>query len=370
MRRGRAPFLAWVATIVMLVGIAAQGEESRPFARVNGREIPYSRYEEALLLELGQRVTQQMIYEAIVQAELARRNITVPDELIGARIREIKRQHQERTKGTISFEESLRHNQLLDPAKLQQRIEIEQGAGLMIRKDLGLTDAEIISPEEQQRWYRALKRTVKIATEDPPPGVFVQIQWSDERVHKITRRQVLDEIAGIMSEEDKRAVQLELIRQEAIGQLAEKAGITVDKKDILTRFREMKQEWELIPANQGKSFEEEMAKEGKGLVQMLGDPKMKDEILLRKLVEPTVTEEEVRQFVEENRDLLSGKRIAAAHILVATVDLRTGRPKDEEGAQEAEKKIREIAQKLKAGEETFETLASRASDDLETASRG
>ncbi|MFH0963384.1 MAG: peptidylprolyl isomerase, partial [Planctomycetota bacterium] len=47
-----------------------------------------------------------------------------------------------------------------------------------------------------------------------------------------------------------------------------------------------------------------------------------------------------------------------------------GRPKDEEGAQEAEKKIREIAQKLKAGEETFETLASRASDDLETASRG
>ena len=58
-----------------------------------------------------------------------------------------------------------------------------------------------------------------------------------------------------------------------------------------------------------------------------------------------------------------------AHILSSTVDLRTGRPKSEDGVQDAEERIRLVHKKLKDGE-GFETLAMAYSDDLRTRENG
>ena len=318
---------------------------------------------------MGEVVIQQKEYEAIVEAEAEQRGLVVTEEMIRTRIEELRRQHQERTGGRIPFEESLRRNNLMNPERLEERIRIEVAASLMIRADLGLTAVEMISPEEQQRWLAGMKRRVKVTTEDLPEGVFVRLQWSEEKVKDITREEVVTAIQGILPEGARRAIQEQMIERELIQQLADARGITFEKSDVLKRFREMKEEWALLPANQGKKFEEEMAKMGRDMMQALVDPAMKYDVLLRKIVEPEVTDADVTRFFEENKDLLTGKRVKVAHILAATLDLRTGAPKDADGQAAAERRIQEVARRIKEGED-FATLAARYSDDAQTGSQG
>jgi len=61
--------------------------------------------------------------------------------------------------------------------------------------------------------------------------------------------------------------------------------------------------------------------------------------------------------------------VKVAHILAATLDLRTGRPKDAEGKAAAKKRIQEVARLLREGGD-FGELAGRYSDDTQTSSKG
>ena len=359
-------------------------------ATVNDRGILLKTWEEGLLGLQGQQIIQQRIYDEIVTRELRRRQeetpnlYHIPPQLVPPRIEALKLRHEAGSEGRrLSWEENLRLRGIMTEEQLRERVQIDLAAEIMIRKDLNLTDAEMITPEENERWFRAIKRGVKVthkhsapvdtrtqqASAGLPPGVLAILTWPDGERVLITRAEVLARTREITPEEQKKAIQENLIREEVIRQATEANGLKVTATDIMKRWKEMEEDFSLNPANAGKHFPTEMRRQGRSLVEMMGNKQTKIDLLLRKLAEPEVDDDDVRKFYETNEDILTGKSVKAAHILCATINVRTGTPRDARDVQAAHERILEVVGKLKDGQ-SFEELAPVYSDDPQSRSQG
>lgn len=381
--------LILVATILSCCVSAQQSTDHQPkIATVNDKAILLMTWEEQLLKLFGQTIIQRKVYDAIVIREFQRRqeenpNLFVPEQMVNSRIGTLKLQYEAQAKKGLSWEDNLRRMGIMTEEQLRERVQTDLAVEIMIRKDLRLTDVEMIAPEENERWFKMVKRMVKIthkhsspvnmrtqqASEGLPPGVLTFLTWPNGDRILIARAEVIARACEITPEAQKKAVQETLIREEVIQQAADLKGLKVTGSDVIKRWKEMEQDFHLDPANAGKDFRTEMRRKGQALVEMMGSRQMRIDLLLRKLAEPEVDDEDVREFYETNRDLLTGKAVRAAHILCATINLRTGTPRDPQDVQAAHQRILEIAQKLKDGQ-SFETLAATHSDDPQSRSRG
>ena len=378
-------------TIILACSVFAQGntDHAPRIATVNGEAILLKAWEEELLKLHGQKIIQQKMYDAIVTSEFQRRqekipNLHVPPQIVSSRIETLKLQHAARTKGQeVSWEDKLRQMGIMSEEQLRERVEIDLAVEMMMRTDLKLTDAEIITPEENEQWFRMIKQSVKVThkhsstvdmetrqTRDGlPSGVLAFLTWPDEQRVLITRAEVLERACEITPEGQKKAIQEGLISEEVIQRAADASGVKVTAADVIKRWKEMEQDFNLDPANAGKDFPTEMRRKGQPLVEMMGNRQTRIELLLRKLAEPEVGDDDVRKFYEMNEDILTGKSVRAAHILCATRNLRTGTARDPQDVQAAHERIQEIARKLKEGR-SFEELAATYSDDPQSRSRG
>jgi len=359
-------------------------------ATVNDRGILLKTWEEKLLRLHGQKIIQQRIYDEIVTRDFQRRQeenpklYYIPPQLVPSRIETLKLQHEAGSEGRrLSWEDNLRLRGIMTEQQLRDRVEIDLAAEIMIRKDLKLTDAEMITPKETERWFRAIKRPVKVThkhtapvdmrtrqrTEGLPAGVVAIVTWPDRERVVITRAEVLARAREITPGEQKKAIQENLIREEVIRQAADAKGLKVTAADIMKRWKEMEEDFNLNPANAGKHFQTEMRRQGRSLVEMMGNKQTKIDLLLRKLAEPEVDDDDVRKFYETNEDILTGKSVKAAHILCATINVRTGTPRDAQDVQAAHEKVLDVVQKLKDGQ-SFEELAAIYSDDPQSRSQG
>lgn len=151
-----------------------------------------------------------------------------------------------------------------------------------------------------------------------------------------------------------------LIEDELVAQAAEQAGIKIDEAEVDTQLEEFKK---LIDTN--PEYKEYLKQNNIGddfmRSQMSADNLLRDFKADYEKNHP-VSEEDMKKYYDENRDMFRSNEVRASHILISTIDEKTRLPLSEEEKAKAKIKAEELLKKVKAGED-FSELAKKFSQD-------
>lgn len=202
-------------------------------------------------------------------------------------------------------------------------------------------------------------------------GIKIKQKEVDVYVDFIIKQDTAGEVAS--DKEQLKSLEASIIDSLVVIKLLEKyaedTGITVSREEI--------NEWiESVAGEYSSEREFEKDLKDKGINRSFLENEYKGQMLRSKIFEKiaedvTVTDEEVKQYYEDNKDtlFLVPVSVKASHILAMFPWKRNNSEESKEGREEAREKIELVQRKLNNGED-FEELARQYSDDEGTASDG
>jgi foldase protein PrsA len=149
-----------------------------------------------------------------------------------------------------------------------------------------------------------------------------------------------------------------------------------EENNIAVTSQEVDEQMKLISDNYPSEEDFEKDLEAKGIDKKFLEGELRSQLLRSKIynivtVDATVTEDEVKQYYEDNKNtlFLVPVKVKASHILAMFPWKKDNSEETQEGREEALNKIKMVEEKLKNGG-VFEDLARQYSDDTTSAEKG
>lgn len=284
---------------------AADGAAELPpgvVARVYGEDIR----EDALLdriawtyarSERGREALNELVDDICVAREAERRGVTVGDEEVEAHLKRWDETIRKQSGGEDSLEslyaESSSREEFVATAREFLRRQ------KMAREDLGSKPDEDLSEHYLKLWLSSLRRKSGVRYEDLPEGAMARV--GDEVV---TRRSLAQRIREKLPEEMVAAIGNELVIAVASRHDAEAAGVVLTDADLDEALRGMRERFAAEPQVQGTgvTFDQFLREtRGYGEADLRADEVFRSRIALRRLLEDSIGDEDVRAHWEKNR---------------------------------------------------------------------
>jgi len=202
-------------------------------------------------------------------------------------------------------------------------------------------------------------------------GMEIKQKEVDVYVNFIKNQDTSGELA--LDEEKLNILEANIIDSLIVIKLLEKYA---EENNITVADEEVNEQLELIMGNYSSEEEFERDLKEKGISKKFLEDEFRNQLLRSKIynkvtADVIVTDEEVKQYYEDNKDtlFLVPEQVRAGHILAMFPWKKDNSEENEEGRKEAREKIEMIEQKLKNGK-NFEDLAQQYSDDKSSAENG
>lgn len=246
--------------------------------------------------------------------------------------------------GDMNFEQQALRMEQEDLAKLTQ-----QGRGLH-------SDAYAKSDHNSMKGQDFAKIHEGIATKNDPDEVIAVV--NGENILRLELDKILDTIRDKVGKSrlhrvEKRILS-DLVTQLLLKQFIKKEGIQIAQSRIEDEIKKFRENLKKNPKTKDKSLEVLLEEQGGsiGELRVALDISFSIDDYLDKLV----TEDELKEYFNENIGAFSGETVTASHILLDTKNI-----KDEDKLKEVEAKILKIKEELDNGAD-FTKLAEKYSD--------
>ena len=195
-----------------------------------------------------------------------------------------------------------------------------------------------------------------IATQNDPDEVIAVV--NGENILRLELDRIVDKIKDKVSKSrlytvEKRILS-DLVTQLLLKQFIKKEGIPITQSRIEDEIKKFRENLKKNPEVEGKSLEVLLEEQGGSIGELriaLGISFSIDEYL-----DKSVTEDELKEYFNENIGAFSGETVTASHILLDTKNIT-----DEDKLKEAKEKILKIKEELDNGAD-FAKLAEVKSD--------
>lgn len=164
----------------------------------------------------------------------------------------------------------------------------------------------------------------------------------------------------------KESILDQLIRDEVVYQAAKKENLLPSEKDLNEEFATFKED-----IDKDENYKKELEKNG------ISEAFLKEQLERDMAIQnyrdafntnTEISDEELKNYYDENIDLFKKDEVKASHILISTQD-ENGKDLSESKKKEAKQKAEDVLRKIKEGED-FATLAKEYSDDPGSGSNG
>ncbi len=240
--------------------------------------------------------------------------------------------------GDMNFEQQALKMEQEDLAKLKQ-----QGKGLH-------SDAYAKSDQNLAKIHEG------IATQNDPDEVIAIV--NGENILRLELDRILDKVKDKISKSrlytvEKRILS-DLVTQLLLKQFIKKEGIQIAQSRIEDEVKKFRENLKKNPEAEGKSLEVLLEEQGGSI----GELRIALDISfsIDDYLDKSVTEDELKEYFNENIGVFSGETVTASHILLDTKNIT-----DEDKLKEAKEKILKIKEELDNGAD-FAKLAEEKSD--------
>lgn len=280
---------------------AAQDEEAAPspplgpgeVARVGDESLGVELFHRYLAmvharLPEGERATQQLLLEALVETRAAELGVDVDEAAVDALARDIEARAREA--GAPEAEVAAQ----LEAMRPALRLAALQKAVVAAEEGLAV---ERVSDGQQAAWLAAALEAA--APEEQPLTDALALRFSGG---ELTRVAVGRRLAETLPPREVSGVLTELIGLRAIEHRAEALGLEFTAEEAARELAEREALVASHPSTAGVSYEEYLSQVHKRSPgELVASPKFKGEVLLRLMVEQEWTDERLRGLFEEER---------------------------------------------------------------------
>lgn len=271
-------------------------------ARVHGHDITEGELLDRLARtyqrsERGTEALNELVDDICVAREAKTRGATVSEEELQDHLRRWDETIRSQSGGKESLEtlyaESSSREEFMATAReflLRQK---------MAREDLGSKPGEELSEHYLKLWLSSLRRRMGVRYEDLPEGVVARVGERDVTRHDLARR-----IRSKLPDEMVAAVGNELVIAAASQHDAEQAGVVLSEADLDEAMADLRRRFADEPEVRGSgvTFDQFLRESrGYGEAELRDDPVFRARIALRRMLEVTVTDEDVRAHWEKHR---------------------------------------------------------------------
>ena len=341
----------------------AQPKPTDAMATVNGQKIARADVLDVLGKAKGGEVLDRLVEFKLIEQEMNRRQIVVPEDAVDARI---KLMSQTRVAaGRESFEEALRkEGQSVGPfrrgIRMKIAMEIMAKADFRIPQELGITNLKL------EKWYMALKDRAQIVgrRDALPADVFATVNGDSIPMEEF------NELLWSNSTNNERLLALDaLIKRTLVSQALEKKGLVVADADLDAELGRLERSYSRSAKFKGLDLDTILREQGTSKAQLRANPDFVSVVGLRKLIRADLTEEQARRFFQEHEFEYSGGLVRVGQIFISAVEPGTGAPRTRQQMEAADKKMADLKRQLDGGAD-FAALAKRFSEDSASAAEG
>ncbi len=351
-----------LSCLLQMAFVAAQTPAALPdpVTVVNGEKISRADFFDVLAKARGGEILDRLIEVKLIEQEMARRRVAVPEEAVDARIRLMSETRV--AAGRESFEEALRkEGQSIGPFRrgIRMKIAMETMAktDYRIPQELGITNLKL------ERWYKALKDRAEIKgrRDQLPAHVFATVNGE-----AISADEFNELLWNNTSREERAAALDVLVKRTLLKQVLDKKGLVVGPEDLDAELDRLEKAYGRTAEYKGLSLDAVLQQQGMSKLQLRADPGFAQAVALRKLIRADLTEDQARSFFKEHEFEYSGGQVRVSQIYISAVDTRTGTPKSQKELEEASRKIQDLKRQLSDGAD-FAALAQQFSEDRASA---
>lgn len=218
-------------------------------------------------------------------------------------------------------------------------------SGIAADKEVASVDGEKITVQE----FEFFLQSVKSQMESEAKPEEVEKLWDTEEAVKAAKDKALEEVV-------KYKVQLKKAKELGLSLTEQEKEEVVEQKKSYVDYIGGRENY--------KKQLDEMKLSDKSFTTLLENYKLTEKLFNKITSEGTeynISEQEIKEYYEKNKEDFKQEKVKAKHILFSTVD-DSGQPLPEDKQNEAEKKAEEIYEKIKNGED-FDQLMNEYSQD-------
>lgn len=265
----------------------------------------------------GKEILGQIVEDAIVAAEAARKGVSVTDDETRRYAERVVETVRKQGWGGKTIDEVLKEtgttwDEFLRTAK--EYIVREK----LARAAYGLEPEQEVAEVRLKQYVAELRRTAGVRYDGLEPGVLAQIG----ETRKIDRRAFARELRTRLPVELVAATRAELVLDAATRREVARAGVVVTEEDVDAQVRRLRERFEKNARvrEAGATFDQFLRQIfGFGEDELRNDPTFRSRVGLERLLSRQIGDEDVRRHWEANR-LAFGDRALLRQVFVAAGD--------------------------------------------------
>ena len=269
--------------------------------------------------EKGGSSLEALVQERMVEAEAARRGISVDDAAITSRYQELDRKMREQSGGKQGMDDYLKTIRHLTPAEFRAVLGKSILAERMMAEDFGIAAGTPVPPEKQGLWFRDGRRpTVK--HDGLPPGVAADVGGLP-----VSRTEWGIRLFGALADKEQDELFKEFVGVELLLQRGRELGIEVTAAAIQAELDERTAQLKEMLAKQGMpnesvTFLSTLKARGDDPDVFLKSDKFKAELLWKEITRQQYGKDGFKGYYEARKtdfDALFGRKVKVATIFLS-----------------------------------------------------
>lgn len=327
-------------------------------ATVNGEEVSIDEYYRALVERIGDTALDFLVTQEVVEQELRAQNLDVDNEAVRGRLDAIQAQI-----APTSLDDYIRSTGLTRPL-FDSVVRSGLGTETLMRADKGIPpDAPFPLDLDPEAWFRENllpKAKIERPKQTSAGGVAATVNGKP-----IPTDLWLFYCRELAPDSNEAQLLQQLIDAKIVRQQLQKAGMAISEEDAEREIEIQEKFFNEDPRWHGLTFDKYLSVQGQTRESLKNSEAFLSSLAVQRLIESELSEEEIREYFEKEKERLGEALVHARHILIQAADPETREPNYEQALS----KIEQLRSQIENGAD-FATVAAAESEDVATRPRG